>query len=1323
MTKWIEFQRELAIQCDAIDPSSTSANKFDPLIEAISSYLNVTFEDIVVKYVGRAKNLFNRLFEAARRTPRIIVLFFDGSEERDLIERVQYTFRVVPRLDTVLILRRDSPSVSWMIESAFFPDFERIPPFLHEAIDAFDLYVLDSSVEDVGESQTLLPIDFPVSADEDKVRQSLDQLSETLWDDDAFALARTDCAETLGCFLGTTASEVNIKRVRSVKNLGNRLGEAISSSAGVIVLLIPDLLESRTHEEYGSWKKLHTPPLVIVSTGQEANVEVIGHEDAIVETLKALFERKTPASLEENDWLGWSYEQWSAALVRHYFKAGEYRKYTVERLAATPEELAHMVGESRDRSDEVTSAFVKTCVAKLPRGISFSRFCKGLDNHADLFGMLWFTCLVAYGYPDPEEGQFKARFDRVLHTSDNYRELPRIWELFSGWINARHEEAPNEWRAFRLPKKDEHRNVIGSSHFLAFPHALDRKRLSTVLAEEGLIGYEPPILPVVSCIRENLADFSSQFRKDFDSFTERFVEGSLDPRESAFWRAVRQETLEPSSLGRTATSQKTSILGLVAGNGVDVEFLPVLGCSADWRQPATWKLEPLDEPIEEWTHLVTDHEENHETVVKRVFRDGSHLGPGLRARLQQGVLIFGSVRPDEYHVVQGEELQDSEVAFVREDRVDAFVEQFGGEAFESIVIEGWYEIWHCAVTQLDTLPDGLSGVFQLQKTMRPPTIRFVKGTPVDGGFLSLPGCLPYIRATGASNVSVYFGQKTFSCTEQPRNIDDPDGPKEWVLPTEDSWFGENIELKVVADWPSPKRETSRTSSKTLKLFRTPTVHDYKPPAKGDYYQESCSPAERSIRGSDFVPMTLSAGDETSNFDVLAYEPSAKYLGTGYGELALEEGDRFEWLVVGPNNNPDFLIFSGDPDNPKSTRLACSRSKSDRRTWSKAFSKAKSGKCPVFVKTRLGEYRPLEREKAAYKELCRFASFQPNPQHVDSFEGIDIPAFDGPPRAGESPSSWSSKTCDALAALSVRRGGLKYATVANLMSQHIGSDDPLLLLNLISTYVECGIFDRLAEARRGTTLLVARRPRFVVVLRGPYIEASLFGLVHRALWKRVFSAAKKEGMDCFEISSPRGGYTPSLLRLRGGPEALARVSEHVGLESPVWFEWNNNEENAFVDMSIDAQAFSTDIPYGYERHASWCWGSSTFDKRPHPGRNGVRIERFRHPNAAPPLYVISKNETRWFGHFRNWALLHGHIEAGVAPFQLGIDGTLYSQGKSPIRLPLPLARFCTLLGTSLPGSLVSSRHEVEMHEYPFGRLLVPILEKIIPGTLIEHSRAL
>ena len=269
--------------------------------------------------------------------------------------------------------------------------------------------------------------------------------------------------------------------------------------------------------------------------------------------------RWKPSPVPSESWGTWVYAEWNQRLLEYCFLIGNGTDGTpVTRLAATREELTLVVGDDSADPDTVAERFVEVVRQELPRGRSFSGYCldygprrstnpwtPASGDSPHFFAMLWFTCLVAYGYPDPSIGFHDRLTYLIFSKHDQLTQLPEVWKDLRDWT---HHQARvgAPIRELVLPPEDTFRTVIGYSYFLAFPHQHDRHILADVLTDAGLVGIEPPVSLTLKALEESRDRFSAAFKQDLDNLVQVFLKRGKDPRDSAFWRAVRQEAQRPS---------------------------------------------------------------------------------------------------------------------------------------------------------------------------------------------------------------------------------------------------------------------------------------------------------------------------------------------------------------------------------------------------------------------------------------------------------------------------------------------------------------------------------------------------------------------------------------------------------------------------------------------------------------------------------------------------------------------------------------------------------------------------------------------------------
>lgn len=587
----------------------------------------------------------------------------------------------------------------------------------------------------------------------------------------------------------------------------------------------------------------------------------------------------------DSGWRRWLYQKWNERLIEYCFLDTEGLEGTpIERIPATPEELREVVKDSSAEPEEVVAAFVASVKRKVPSGVSFEGFCSNRmtwspvsENPPRFFAMLWLTCLVAYGYPEGISG-FHARMKTVLGSSQQMGCLPEIWSDMEEWTQT---QASNivGFRPLKLPPYDHYRSNIGHSWFLAFPHHHDRRKLREILEHEDLVGDEPPVAPMVSVLERNRNVFGSFFREDLDVFVKTFLHADANVRDSPFWRAVRQEALAPTGEG-TAESRRASENTALMAALEDDELYVYVACSNEAQLPSGYLASDIDDVIDGFSHfVVADVDGNTENdgtdMAALAVLEGRLIVPRARVHAPRGVLVFQEVGIFEYRLAGGADANQAEVALVRNDKVAAFRQAYGGRARPSR-LPGWQQILECKVLVCPDAPPGLRGVKHLQETMIPPSVRLAEGIRTEEGYYAFPGFLPVVRFDDAKRVQIVDAQGVV-VGEASRSVSNRD---EWHLPDE-------LAQQAPGEWIIRVYWTdnvghARTSKKTLVFVDRQASHDYKRLRRsGRYYIEACEPGEAEIVGSEEISLGITAADSADAADQPSFESITSVNGSGY----------------------------------------------------------------------------------------------------------------------------------------------------------------------------------------------------------------------------------------------------------------------------------------------------------------------------------------------------------------------------------------------------------------------------------------------------------
>jgi hypothetical protein len=927
--------------------------------------------------------------------------------------------------------------------------------------------------------------------------------------------------------------------------------------------------------------------------------------------------------------------------------------------------------------------------------------------------MLWFTCLLAAGYPDGV-GSFRDRFRELIGKDDQQRYgddqrdcLNELWEDLAAWS-----ERQERYARLILPPPDERLKAIGRSYFLAHPNRADRRILSAVLADADLVGFEPPIVPVVRALVGARSRFSREFAASLDGFLAD-IEAGRDPAGGAFWRAIRAEAVgrmvEPEE-ERSRVGEMT----LLATWDDDETLLIRLAAIEDSHVEGT-HIRKLPVPAGGMTHFLTDAGGDSDSIVAAALDGRIPLSRGLSTLIRQGVLVFVDELAGDYSLAWGEEIDGAGLALIRQDRRDPFQQVFGGSAEESR-IPGWYELEGCRIRQLPGLPRGLEGVTQLLYTTRAPKPRPIGGVRIGGDYLWSRAFQPRIRSPGAEKVLCSTNEASLLC-ERSTDVD-----ADWCLPASLTVTPPaRVHVRALFSVELDGRTIQRHGDTFISFIRRGHGCEYKSAGIGDYWREGCNPEQAGHAGGEAVPLDITTRDASASADLIKMDPSLRYLGPGFGEMAREPREGYVWLAIGPRK-PHDLVFVGDLDSPVLPDGGESVDKADRRTWSYAFrnsgtrvtTQVGDAYVPLSAEPRLKEVLGAYRNRAS-RRLAVEVPRQCEPSMVDACWGHDsAPAPE--------PSSPAMEAAEILSALGIARSGIPLKDVQGLFASMAGEEDHLLSQQLIRGWEEAGLIDLLRRQDRSQTIVIPRVPRFVMVRRGPSVEARLIGLGPMGVGDAIIAVT--QGGDVSWIQ-PTTRFQPPLLRITGiDPENVGEISRRVGLPEP---EWLNLPTAGIAPRHLRVPdelrgLFHGAPPDAYRLDAKWDWRDMVFRSHaPEAHSDLVEVERRRHPQRCSIYVVLVDGDPMLWCHLRTWALLRAAELLEKPAFRVTGNGSVRSPGRSPMHLPLPLGRLCSLVGTGLPGPELSVTGRVCGYQYHFGSGILPMVREATPDTWMTSSQ--
>ena len=1008
-----------------------------------------------------------------------------------------------------------------------------------------------------------------------------------------------------------------------------------------------------------------------------------------------------------DDWRNWNYEVWNSRLVEYCLtSARDGRTSPVERIPATPEELAAVAGVSAEDSYAVVDAFVGTVVLQLPQGRSFCGFCNdrrgwkpSSPEAPHFFAMLWFTCLVAYGYPDTEANysrRMKLVFDRQLPIDC----LPKLWEDLSTWCLIRSRELGRRprYRELVLPPKDDYRSNIGYSWFLAFPHRNDRRSLRRALLEYDLVGDEPPIAPVVDLLLRKQEDFSTHFKQDLTRFREYFSAGKA--RTSAFWRAVRQEALAIPNENAVRSPEQDLFLMAFFGDYDEPEMY--IGCGDETVLPEGIFRKALAAPVGQVTHYL-EHGTTDSAMKEAVH--SCFLGKigkwGGKRFVSRGVVVFREEIANEYRAVGGSEADGCDLALVGSRHLSAFMEAYGGRCLPS-GIPDWTFVVGCRIIVRGRPPSGLEDVAHLHETMLPPTVRIVGGIRASSGYLANPDFLPRIRFSNATEVRLIGTNSTvYRASRDDNDLASWLIPKSIVLVPPQEW-------SVEAIWED-EQGTTRISETSIEFVLLSIRYDYKTPASGRYWVEGVHVADVERLGgqrlADEIDDETEVASDIEN-DFLWSQSDHRYLGPGLGEISSKCRATSQWLSLGPPNSPSALAFIGDTESPLFPSGFHAQDKKAQRHWRKALNvtqvavlKGGLSRSPTMfpeVARALGIYR----REANTKRPC-----------LGSLGQLLYNGASDQPRTVPVHRS-AIALADAVAAQSVLKAGLgrkEYLQMLELAFEPEVTNNPRLLHCIARSWVEAGLVDTVLGQGYARHLVVARNPRVVAFRVGGVVRASLTGLVPRSLEERAVAMASSLGIFS-KSSGTLSPWTPPRLKLEAESfQDLEELSRRLDLQSPPMRLPNHRDSEIPFELDPWQVKLREGQPPNFECRGSWNFDEGSMG--PPAPKLGLGV----HLELRGSIYAVGLDGKDEFWTFsRTWAILFAYVlrDPGFRlPFTVQKNGDLVSLHPS-IYLPLAAARYVNVLSAFCPGPVLPSADSEVGLEYRYP-LAASILRRLFP----------
>ncbi|MBK9145168.1 MAG: hypothetical protein IPM23_21965 [Candidatus Melainabacteria bacterium] len=273
-------------------------------------------------------------------------------------------------------------------------------------------------------------------------------------------------------------------------------------------------------------------------------------------------------------------------------------------------------------------------------------------------------------------------------------------------------------------------------------------------------------------------------------------------------------------------------------------------------------------------------------------------------------------------------------------------------------------------------------------------------------------------------------------------------------------------------------------------------------------------------------------------------------------MSSEPRNNFDWIAIGKIKTPRDLVFIGDIEAPTLPDSGRSPNSRDRRYWKKAFTS------PARVSLLLNDkYLPLDEEPrlqeiyTSYKRRC-FAQ-ESATKTTRSCESSRIDAIVEREEKKVEPIKSVMMVLNALSALSQSKRGIPLKEFQDIIGKTLKTSDFHAREHLIRGWSESGVIDLLRRQDRSQTIVVPRKPRFILVRKGPTVDATLVGLATTNVVSAIESVSNRISFS--KISAP-SEYQPYLLRIENTrPDEVQSLSERIGLPPPEWLYYQSEKK--------------------------------------------------------------------------------------------------------------------------------------------------------------------
>jgi hypothetical protein len=467
---------------------------------------------------------------------------------------------------------------------------------------------------------------------------------------------------------------------------------------------------------------------------------------------------------EPRAWSTWNAEQWNQQLLLFCFVL-DADAPPWQGIRASEDDLQALTGDSDTSPAELAHALLHALErqaaqhpeALTPAALMARQVQLYLPTPAKpppFFAFLWFTCLVAHGFPDPQmEGRFHSRFERLFSARQAHQlgALPDGWEKLIRWLGLDEIFGGAPHRLLQLRPIPGNARRIGHSWTLSFPRLADRRLLLEQLAQDQAQGHPlDPWLPAFISRLQQVPGFSHDFR---DELRQHAIDLRADPDLDSWFTGFLLAEIEQLFRSQESPEEPSTctqfgpLLLKSYGHAIGVlllaDALPSPGTHSLRRvEGRPWGVEHVDllVPIDPDDPYYAAYDAGSLAIDPH----DSPLG-SLQPLLNRGLLLFRrDPLLDQLRLVLGAPSGPISHALLRDAHAEAFLEHFGGDSLPCEE-EGWQCIrgFSASTDQLRRFPS----ITCRNRTERPQLIP-VGGMRLERSFLATGLGLPAVRIRG-----------------------------------------------------------------------------------------------------------------------------------------------------------------------------------------------------------------------------------------------------------------------------------------------------------------------------------------------------------------------------------------------------------------------------------------------------------------------------------------------------------------------------------------------------------------------------------------------